>query len=656
MPFVKVILPVKMHEALTYSVPEELTSCISVGAWVEVYLKGKLCIGVILEVTNTIDFNPDKLKPVINFLDYPFVRETEIALWKDISTYYMCSLGEIFKAAKPLSLQGIYTPSARIQASKLPKLSPIPTLSPAQARANEDIAKLHKEKKIVLLNGITGSGKTEIYIHQIKECLESGKNALYLLPEVAISQQLSHRLEKIFQDKVLVFHSKQTLAKRRLLLSKLREQGPEQAYLVVGLRSAVFLPFKHLGLIIIDEEHDSSYKQDSPNPRYNGRDAAIFLSRIFNSRVILGSATPSFESLHNVNIGRFTQVMLSERYHSSKDAILEIVDMKKEARKRAIKGLFSYKVIDEIKHTLGKGEQCLVFRSRRAYSTSVLCQECGDIPQCPRCNVYLSYHNFNSSLSCHHCNYKRSVKRNEQKELFCSKCSSYLLKPIGSGTEMIEDEMKILFSEARVARFDSDTASTKTQQDKLIKDFTKGDIDILVGTQMITKGFDFENLTLVVVIQAESLFAIPNFRSDEKALSLFIQLMGRSGRREKQGKLLIQTYQPEHNVFTKAENLLQERKEFLYPPYVRLITISIKHRNTRTLNQRSREVQECIKTCGIQDYIGPIPAPIEMKNKEHIVQFHLHLKRDQNLGPTKARLFNALSEIKLYDICIDVDP
>lgn len=662
--YIKVLIPLKIRKSLTYSVCGDFSEKkhdFSIGEWVNVNLVGKNYNGIIEEILDGPDFDPEKIKSINGFPDIAGVSEKELRLWRFISDYYMCSMGEVMAAACPDTLQvssryiekavgkceteGESTGTAEIR---------LPVLSEAQDKALEQIRMIQDEGKVAFLNGVTGSGKTEIYIHLIKEALDKGRNVLYMLPEVAVSSQLGHRLKKIFGDRLLVFHSRQSIAKRKEIISLLREgKGP---YLVLGLRSSVFLPFGQLGLVIIDEEHDTSYKQDEPAPRYNGRDCAIFLAGLHGARILLGSATPSFESLYNIDNGKYSEVRLTEKYHKSIDPEISLVNMIQERKKNAVRGSFSLKLIKEIQQTLDNGEQAMIFRSRRAYSPLMQCTECGEIPGCPHCNIHLSYHKFRNRLSCHYCNYTLRLEEDAEHNLKCPHCGAYALKPLGAGTERIEEELQGLFPEARIARFDADTTMRKSDQERIIKDFACGNTDILVGTQMISKGFDFENLSLVAILQAESVLSVNDFRADEKALGLFIQLMGRAGRREKKGRLVIQTSQAEHSIFKESQNMLAERKEFCYPPYTRIIRLTLKDRNEKRLWARARNLEKILHGCAIDEYAGPAAPPVDKVMDEYSLSIMIRLKKNKSLPEIKKRLYDSVYDADPNEIIIDVDP
>ncbi len=420
-------------------------------------------------------------------------------------------------------------------------------LSDAQKNAYREIKEAFVNGKPALLNGVTGSGKTEIYMKLAAETLAEGGNVLYLVPEIALCRQLEDRLYEYFGESLLIFHSGESAAVRRNTAEAMRNPGSN--YIVLGTRSAIFLPHHKLRLIIVDEEHDNSYKQESPAPRYNGRDTALMLSQIQNSNIILGSATPSLEELYNCQIGKHQMVELKERYYNSQETDVEIIDTKAERRKNGMKGNFSIKLIQHIQKTLDKGEQVVILRSRRAWAPMMQCGSCGEIVKCPHCNVSLSYHK-DGRMICHYCGHTETYT------CICKKCGG-ILQSLGSGTQKIEEEAASLFPGADIARLDSDTAQSRNYEIKTIRAFSKGEIDILIGTQIVTKGFDFKNLTLVAVIAADSLLAVQDFRADEKAAQLLEQFKGRCGRRERKGLFIIQTSQAEHpyiKIFQKLKH------------------------------------------------------------------------------------------------------
>ncbi|MBQ0024787.1 MAG: primosomal protein N' [Bacteroidales bacterium] len=654
--YAKVLLPLKISDRLSYRIPGEMASTVSIGSWVKVNIKAKEYMGVVEEISVQAPSSlpKERIKPLSPIPGIAPVSRNELELWSRLADYYMCTAGEVFKAAYNALLK---KPDGNPRTGKdaaVPQ-EEISPLSSAQAKALDSIKDAFSRGKRVLLNGVTGSGKTEIYLHLAKEIIERGGQILYLVPEIAISRQLQQRISKIFGPLLLTYHSGQTIAGRRKAIKVIRDGKP---CIVLGTRSAVLLPFNGLRLIVVDEEHDQSYKQADPAPRYNGRDAALILSEIHGSDILLGSATPSFESLYNVQTGKLVEVKLSERYHAAADPTVRIIDTNREYRLHNMRGSFSASLLKEMNSILQEGGQILVFRSRRAYSPIVQCTECGDIPKCPNCNISLSYHKAGNSLSCHYCGYTRLFTTR------CQKCGEPALEGKGAGTEKIEEELKELFPDRTVVRFDAETASSKVREEKMIRDFAAHRIDILVGTQMITKGFDFEKLSLVVLLNADTLFAVQDFRSDERAAQLITQLLGRAGRRSDAGRLIIQTAQPEHPVLVSrgdTARYMAERRTFLYPPFVRLITITVKDSNEGRLWNACRMVKDAISECGITSVNGPVSPAVDYAGGQHIREFWIKLARNRDAAAIKKNLSRKIELIDLQlkgatVILPDVDP
>lgn len=555
------------------------------------------------------------------------------------------------------------------------------SLSAAQEEAYSKIKEIFAKGKPALLHGVTGSGKTEIYLKLAQETLAMGKNVLYLVPEIALSRQLEDRISETFPE-LLVFHSGETMSRKREVATVLRHAGEPaegKGYVVLGTRSAIFLPHKNLGLVIVDEEHDTSYKQDSPAPRYNGRETAIMMAKIFGANVILGSATPSLESLYNCSVGRYGLVTLNKRFYDAADSDIEIIDTIAERRKNGMIGNFSRKLIEHIGKCLGEQRQVLILRERRAYSPIVQCQECGEIPKCRCCNVSLSLHrraDGSERLVCHYCGrvYEYTGK--------CHKCGGEL-KPLGSGTQKIEEEASKLFPNARIARLDSDTAQSRKYETDTIRKFSNGEIDILIGTRMVAKGFDFSGLSLVAVLQADSILGQENYRADERGLQLLEQFRGRCGRRGEKGLFVIQTSQPEHPVYQSIDGKLDEngtmarflgeRKLFGYPPYSRVIGVVIKDYNQARVDLLSRDLGEYLRGAlavkvsfapGVQNgpnVIGPYSPAIDKISNQNIRQIRVLLPKDRSLARNKETLAAAVERFekeKKYSghIALDVDP
>ena len=538
-------------------------------------------------------------------------------------------------------------------------------LSPAQEEAYSKIKEVLKAGKPALLRGVTGSGKTEIYLRMGAETLERGKNVLYMVPEIALSRQLEERIRNHFPNELQVFHSGMTVAKRAESAAFIKTSP----YIALGTRSSLFLPHRNIGLIIVDEENDPSYKQDNPAPRYNGRETAIMLAGIHGADIILGSATPSLESLYNCQVGRFGLIDLTTRYFHASDSDVEIIDTIAERKKNGMIGSFSRKLIDRIRECLAKGGQVAILRERRSYSPMLQCEGCGHIPKCSRCDVALSLHlreDGQGRLVCHYCGkvYEYTGR--------CPECGGEL-KPLGAGTQKIEEEAANLFPEARIARLDSDSARSGKHESEIIKGFEAGEIDILVGTRIVAKGFDFSGLSLVAVLRSDSLLAQQDYRADERALHLLEQFRGRCGRRTEKGLFVVQTSQPDHPVYKSltgaqdasmvTDRLLKERKLFGYPPYSRVINTILRDRNIQRIELMGRSLSALLAgTLGRgAKVIGPYSPAVDKTAGENIRIIRVMLPKDKNLRSSKAALQETAEKFareRKYSghISLDVDP
>ena len=786
--YISVILPLKLEWEPCYSIEakaevedrsevEDRTkvedrSKVEVGDRVRVKFAQKEYIGVVSKVDVTPDIDPKKIQPIIQVEDgLERIFPEEIELWRQVSDYYLCSIGETYKAAYPVSKTSLEEARAAAKEravnskkkildsidAKLGKLQERATkkaeqvenakegtktrlthsaileriqeeikrtevakeiaaenlkavenggkplksltgsnstqhllgddgfpesesqedtivLSDHQSKAYQEAKAAFGKGKPVLLHGVTGSGKTELYIKLALETLRNGRNVLYLVPEIALSTQLEERLTQHFGERLMTYHSAESAASRRATAEAIRSlkvtKGCEETYIVLGTRSSLFLPHHNLGLIIVDEEHDSSYKQDSPAPRYNGRDTALILSVMHKGNIILGSATPSLEEMYNCLTDRHVMVSLTERYHGSESADIEIIDTRAERRKRGMEGNFSRKLIEHIRRTLSEGGQAMILRSRRAWAPAMQCESCGDIPKCPHCNVSLTQHK-HGMMVCHYCGYKAIYTGQ------CAKCQGPL-KSLGAGTQKIEEEAAALFPEAVIARLDSDSAQNKAYEAKVIKEFSQGKIDILIGTQMLTKGFDFSNLKLVAVIAADTMLGMQDFRADEKAMQLLEQFRGRSGRRDEKGLCVIQTSQPEHPVYKRLangefvnEDLLAERQDFNFPPYTRIVELTIKDIYEDRVERMSKKLaMHILQHSGIRNegsgligspIVGPYAPVVDKIADQYIRTIRISLKKDRNLRTTKERIKEAVlsfEKVEKYTnhISINVDP
>ncbi len=659
MKYADVVIPLKFKDSVTYSIPGELEDRIVPGSIVKVTVVGRTYTAVVLRIKGNPEFDPSRIKPVREIVNFPPVTNENMEFLRLVAGYYMCSLGEAFRFAAPSTVKPLKrtrTAGDTDVTDDCDSKITLPVLSEEQETAAGKIRSFFKNGRNVLLHGVTGSGKTEIYITLAAECMEKGLNVLYLVPEIAISRQIQSRMEKHFGDRLMVYHSGQTPTRKREVYRKVADSS--KPFVLLGLRSALFLPFRQLGLVIVDEEHDSSYKQSDQAPRYHGRDTALMLGMVMKCPVLLGSATPSFESIYNVRSGKLGLAVLSHRYYESKDCLVRIIDMVKEKRKNAVKGPFSLILLKAIEERLAKKEQVLIFRSRRAYASALQCSECGAVPKCPRCNIPMSYHKFNDSLSCHYCGCSIPAPH------ICPECGNGSLKLLGDGTERIEEALKELFPEARTERFDADTAQDMKEESRLLRQFAAGEIDIMVGTQMISKGFDFSRLTLTAVLKAEAMTQVFDFRADERALQLLTQLMGRAGRRNVPGEMIVQTNRADHPVFemllhpgaADGNILIDERMEFGYPPFSRIIKITVKDTDKEKAARLADEVRKKACDAGFDDICGPAPHPMETYAGEHRMQLIIKTGRSRNWSGPKQKLYACLRDIPSSNVTVDVDP
>lgn len=737
--YLKVILPLKLDWEPCYSVlPGTEGGVPSVGTRVSVRFAGRQYVGVVSESDVTPDIELTKIQRIIRVEDgISPVTEVEMRLWRFVSDYYLCPVGEVYKAAYPsLKNDGemirsrerlraeerlrrmnaalaakrerleaaverrraMYEKAVRPETREkyleaLTKAEnelnalpleiaaqddsrsytrlPLPSLSLAQQTCLEQIRGFFSKKSPVLLDGVTGSGKTEVYISLAANVLDSGGSVLYMIPEIAVSKQLGNRLKEVFGNQLALFHSGMSASARSLAVEKVRMGN----CIVLGTRSSVFLPFMDLGLVIVDEEHDNSYKQETPAPRYSGRDTAMMLARFHGADLLLGTATPSLESLYNCRTGRLAKVMLRERYFGDDRTVVEIVNTAEERRKRGMKGSFSYKLIDRMKEALKGGGQILLLRSRKSYSPAVQCSRCGKIPRCPHCDVSLSWHRDEGRLKCHYCGW------NQPFNAVCPDCGGHL-EPLGAGTQRVVEEVSMLFPDARVARIDGDMISGSTGEEAVIRDFSQGLIDILVGTQIVTKGFDFARLSLVAVLQADSLLGFQDFRADEKALQILEQFRGRVGRRGQRGLFLIQTATPEHPVYKYvaseqrsddlAETILAERFAFGYPPFSRIIQITLRDSDEGSATSLAAALAKAIRSeFGISGLVrnqadqvsvlGPYAPAVDKVSNLYIRLIRVSMMKNQTLMDNKRRLASLVSDFGKENRCsaqlsLDVDP
>jgi primosomal protein N' (replication factor Y) len=550
----------------------------------------------------------------------------------------------------------------RVEHDQQASLSKI-ELNPHQEKALKDIQKGFEKLPVCVLKGVTSSGKTEVYIKLIEKAIQKEEQVLYLLPEIALTTQLIQRLQSYFGDEVLVYHSKYSVNERVEVYRHIRDQS--KGKIVIGARSSIFLPFQNLGLIVVDESHESSFKQFDPAPRYHARDTAIVMASFFKAKTLLGTATPSLETSYNVKQGKYAFAEMTKRYGNVMPPKVELIDLKDQNRKQKMTGHFSDTLLKAIESTLKEGQQVILFQNRRGYSPILECNTCGHAPQCPNCDVSLTYHKNNNKLRCHYCGYNIAMQTK------CMACGSTDVSTKGFGTEQIETELNALFEDRTIKRMDLDTTRGKYAYEQLISSFENREIDILVGTQMLTKGLDFRHVKLVGVMNADSLLNFPDFRAHERSFQLLVQVAGRAGRTEEQGQVLIQTYNPYHRILQQVttnsykemfKEQLDERRHFKYPPLFRMIKLTFKSRDLNRLNEASDWLALYYKQIFSNHVLGPeFPAVSRIRNEYH-KNVLIKIPQEQSLAKTKSYVkagidkFKAVAQFRAVKVITNVDP
>lgn len=540
----------------------------------------------------------------------------------------------------------------------------IQPLSPAQQAAEDSIQKQFNEKNVVLLHGVTSSGKTEIYIHLIKKAIDEGKQVLYLLPEIALTVQMTRRLQNVFGSRLGIYHSKYSDAERVEIWKKQLSNEPYDV--ILGARSAVFLPFTRLGFVIVDEEHETSFKQQDPAPRYHARSTAIMLARMYEgAKVLLGTATPSMESYHNACTGKYGYVQLTTRYKDVAMPEIRVVDTKDLYHRKMMRGAFSPDLLEAMRTALSNKKQVLLFQNRRGFAPMVECKVCGWVPKCKNCDVSLTYHRSMNLLTCHYCGYTYPVPKQ------CPNCESTELLGRGYGTEKIEDRVRELFPEARIARMDLDTTRSAGAYGRIIDDFSCGRTDILIGTQMITKGLDFSGVTVVGILNADTMLNYPDFRAYEQAFQMLSQVSGRAGRRDERGLVILQTKSADLPVIqqvvagdfqTFARDLLEERSMFRYPPFYHLVYVYLRHRNEQLVDSAAIEMASRLRQAFADRVLGPDKPAVARVKTESIRKIVIKLEQGINLPLARQCMAEARTQLlqdKRYaamTVFFDVDP
>ena len=609
---------------------------------------------------------PSQQKAFIDFLDLAMFTETEDYL-SGITRDELLNEGHTLATISALVKRGLIETYeqevGRLNHGGEPHPEQVKLLSLPQQETFNQIQFSFLQKSVTLLHGVTSSGKTEIYIHLIQQALDKKQQVLYLLPEIALTVQMMDRLQRVFGNRLGIYHSKYADAERVEIWQKQLSKNPYDV--ILGARSAVFLPFQRLGLVIIDEEHETSYKQQDPMPRYHARSAAIVLAKSLGAKVLLGTATPCAETWHNAQTGKYGLVTLTERYKGIELPEIQVIDIKDLQHRKMMKGPFSPTLLLKVREALERGEQAILFQNRRGYAPMIECKQCGWVPHCQHCDVSLTLHRNLNQLTCHYCGYTYQVP------VECPACGSRELQTRGYGTEKIEDEVRVIFPEARIARMDLDTTRTRQAYERIINDFSAGRTNILIGTQMISKGLDFDRVSVVGILNADTMLNYPDFRAYEHAFMMMSQVSGRAGRRGRRGLVILQTKSPDIPVIHQVVNndydaffrsLLAERREYRYPPFTRLVYVYLKHRSESIVDTASHEMGSRLRQWFGARVLGP-DRPAVAKVKSLAIR-KLLLKIEPGLDLPAVRKYLALAQQQMQQdkryaslqIYFDVDP
>ena len=631
--------------------------------------KNKTYVGVVLRLHAQ---HPQgvEVKDIRELIDLqPTVSEQQFRLWQWIADYYMCPLGDVLKAAlpggmkRPLGRKYQFREDSGSMLREINDQLERKSLSEAQRTAYGQILHEFETKDITLLHGVTSSGKTEIYMHIIYKYIAEGRQVLYLLPEIALTTQITERLRIVFGDSMGVYHSKFTEKVREEVYQRQISDHPYQ--LILGVRSSVFLPFRDLGLIIVDEEHDGSYKQQEPAPRYHARNVAMMLAKMYGAKTLLGTATPSFETYHLAKKGRYGYVELTQRYLGLQLPTVTVVDMKEERRKKMAVGAFSSRLLDAMRTALDRHQQVILFQNRRGYSSFMECKQCGWVPRCPHCDVSLTYHKRRQLLTCHYCGYTTPLPRQ------CPCCEEKKFTDVGLGTEKVEDQIHQIFPDVKTLRMDLDTAKTRSQFEQIINDFSAHHADILIGTQMVTKGLDFSDVSVVGVLNADTMLNQPDFRSYERSFQTLSQVAGRAGRKHEAGAVILQTKHADSDIVRQiAQNdywgmfyqQMTERRDFKYPPFQRLIYIYLRHRDGDLLEHISIDMVDRLRKLFGDRILGPDCPPVGRIQSLHIRKIILKVEPTLSTDKVRQALLHVKQQIMSQPMCknmnifFDVDP
>ncbi len=704
--YADVILPLPLEGTYTYTLPAPIQEKVRVGCRLVVpFGAKKIYAAVVVALRERRPEGDFQLKAAIELLDEsPIILSGQLKLWRWIADYYLCSLGEVCKAALPgrmkMEVDSLdelrkTLESGRRRADKW-ALSTAETASVDRMTEGNDTAHLHplsetqegakncilqhfEKRDVCLLHGVTSSGKTEVYMHLINDVINGhsafhskgdplpsgdGKGqVLYLLPEIVLTAQLVDRLKRVFGERLGVYHSRYSDAERERLW---RKQLSDEPYdIIVGVRSSVFLPFQRLQLVIVDEEHETSFKQQEPAPRYHARNVALVLAQMYGAKSLLGTATPSVETYHNALQGKYGLVTLNERYGNVELPRIEKVDIADMRRRKMMDGPFSPRLLEAMREALGRGEQVILFQNRRGFAPYIECKDCSWVPRCERCDVSLTYHKGSGRMTCHYCGASYPIPAE------CPNCGCKQLKRVGYGTERIEDDLHRLLPEARVARMDQDTTQSRRAYEGILHDFEQGETDILVGTQMVAKGLDIERVTVVGILNADTMMNFPDFRSHERAFQMMAQVAGRAGRRETKGLVILQTKDKDSSTVANVLNndytsmyqeQIEEREAFQYPPFCRLTYVYMKHREARVVERMANELAGYLRSDYGSQVMGPDTPPVGRVQRFHIRKIVLKIGLTTSLSSLRKHLRDlqaymlSLPKYKSAQLYFDVDP
>jgi len=666
--FAEIVIPVPF-DTFTYSVPPELESGVSVGVRVVVpFGKSKKYVGLVVALRDDPPLGVT-IKRIESVLDtQPIVTPLQLEFWRWIAHYYMSPFGDVFKAAFPAGMKKDEEKKHRRkniveQTAGLGVPGVQHALNESQQEAYKSILESWATHDITLLHGVTSSGKTEVYIHLIQKYLDEGKQVLYLLPEIALTTQITNRLRAVFGSQLGVYHSKFVDADRVAVYHKQLSDSPYQ--LILGVRSSIFLPFRNLGLVIVDEEHETSFKQQDPAPRYHARAAAIMLARQYGAKTLLGTATPSVETYKMALDGRYGYVRMDKRYSDMQLPEIEVVDIKRLRFQKRMKGSFSQTLLDAIGEALADGGQVILFQNRRGFSSFIECKTCGWVPRCSHCDVSLTFHKKTNALTCHYCGSTYSLPAR------CPNCEESSFTTIGLGTERIEEQVMKFFPDARVSRMDLDTTRSQNAYERIIEEFSRHESDILIGTQMVSKGLDFDNVRVVGILDADMMLNLPDFRSYERTFHMLSQVAGRSGRKGKKGRVILQTRSADSDIIKNVvENdydgmfrvQSEERELFRYPPFTRLIYVYLLHRDFKTVEHLAEQTAKLLRQSLGRRVMGPDCPPVGRVQSMHIRKIILKMELTDSVNATRQLLQSVVTQVQSQPIAnslrvyFDVDP